>query len=145
VRGKSQNSADLVPRHAELFHRLVDIHVLKVFEHRRNGYPRAVTSKARWSYSGAGVAVRGDPPTNRRRTAHDHGSLRRGDRALWRKPTRRPLIKSCWSKSHPNSECKQGLRKNKAGGFFTPWQVVLAAKEVGQACGPARLRLLPAE
>src|ERR1035437_7688684 len=49
--------------------------------HRRGDdgvYPRAVTSKARWSYSGAGVGLWRDSQTNWRRTAHDYGALRRG-------------------------------------------------------------------
>jgi len=39
VRGKFQNGLNLFPRHTKFFHEFVNIHVLKIFEHRRNGGP----------------------------------------------------------------------------------------------------------
>ena len=39
--GKRQDSANLFPRDAKFFHELVNVHVLKVLEHRRDWHPGA--------------------------------------------------------------------------------------------------------
>ena len=33
MRGKLENSLNLFPRHTELFHQFVNVHILKVLEH----------------------------------------------------------------------------------------------------------------
>jgi hypothetical protein len=41
MRREFQNSLNLLPRHAEFFHQLVNAHILKVLEHRGHGHPGA--------------------------------------------------------------------------------------------------------